>query len=89
MGTLRNLKGTSVEEIECEFITKPSEIKDILENGKACTAADSNGAINIWKDDNGLIRCESMAYFRSLDTKEFENIEDVEKWTKKWLRKIK
>ena len=89
MGTLRNLKGISVEEIECEFITKLSEIKNILENGKACTTAGDNGAINIWKDDTGLIRCESMAYYRSLDTKEFENLEDVEKWAKKWIRKIR
>lgn len=88
MGVLKGLKGTTIAEMECEFFSKPSEIKKILESGKAVTTAKDNGAINIWKDDEGFIRCEAMRYYATLDEQRFAKISEVKEWAKKWLLEI-
>lgn len=89
MGTLIDLEGLSVKEVECEFIKKPSDIRKIFKAGKAATTADTNGALNIWKDDEGIIRCNAMAWLQSLEKKQFKTLAGAEKWIAKWLKKIK
>lgn len=86
---LRGLPGISVDEIDAVYINNPSEINKALGKGLAVTAANYNGAFNIWKDDNGIIRCESIRYCQRLEYKEYSDIKQVEKWAKKWLAKIK
>lgn len=90
MYELIDLEGISKKQIEAVFITSSNNIKSILEDKKiAATSADRNGAINIWKGDNNLIRCESMRFMIVLDKKIFDNYYEVEKWADKWLKKIK
>jgi hypothetical protein len=89
MNMLKDLEGLSVKEIECDFINKPSDIRKLLKAGKAATAADVNGALNIWMDDKGFIRCEAMAFMRSLEKRQFKKFKETEKWIAKWLIKIK
>jgi len=86
---LEKLDGRSGDNIPALFFKKPSDIKNILDNGYAATSADGGGAINIWMDDDDNIRCESMRYLVSLEKKTYDNIEDVKIWAKKWLTKIK
>lgn len=86
--TLKGLKGTTIIDMECEFFKKTSQIKKILESGKAATTANTNGAINIWKDDEGFIRCESMRHYFILDEQKFTKIIEVKNWAKKWLIEI-
>ena len=88
MPHLRGLEGTSGAEIEAEYFTKSSQIKNIIDKGLSATAADYNGAINIWKDDAGFIRCESMQWLISLEKKRFRTIKEVKVWADKWLKKI-
>ena len=88
MITLTGLEGRSEKKINAIFF------KNILGVGKlnkdtAVTSAFSNGSINIWIDDEGKFRCESMRYQYSLDKKIYDDIEDVKLWTKYWLKKIK
>lgn len=89
MGYLSGLKGTNGKDIKCIFIDKGIDIEVILNDGFAATTADDNGAINVYKDDNGNIRCEIMRYMITLQEKTFENIEDAIKWVDEWLPKIK
>lgn len=89
MGALLNLEGTSRKSIDCMFINKGSDIEVVLNNGYAATSANTSGAINIWKDDEGNIRCEAMANFRKLDKKIFKSFYPAIKWADKWLLKIK
>lgn len=88
MGQLSGLKGTNGQNIECIFIEKASHIKSIIKKGLAATAAGSNGAINIYKDDAGNIRCEAMRYCATIDEKLFANIDDAIVWVDEWLPKI-
>lgn len=86
---LNNLEGVSEETIECEFTDKSSEIKAILDRGLAVTTGHDNGAINIWKDDNGNIRCEAMRHCQSLDKQIFKKMTDVRTWFDRWIKIIK
>lgn len=52
---LNNLPGTTGADITCLFIEKSTDIKVVLNNGFAATSADDNGALNVWKDDEGII----------------------------------
>ena len=88
MATLNGLKGTYIKEMEFEIFRKPSEISKILKKNKAAVAADDNGAINIWNDDEGFIRCESMRFCISLDVQKFSKIGDAKSWAEKWLIEI-
>ncbi len=89
MNYLKDLEGVSKKEIPCEFIKKPSAIRKLLKSGKAATIADTNGAINIWRDDEGFIRCNVMAWMISIEKKKYKTFKDAEKWISKWQKKIK
>ena len=87
---LVGLEGKKEQNTEYLFFESEEEIQDILfVKNKAATTADNNGAINIWVDDEGYIRCESMRYLSSLEKKKYSRISDVKKWAKKWLEEIK
>lgn len=89
MVTLENLEGLAVKKIDAEFFSKASQIKAILDKGIAATAAEQNGALNIWKADDGRYRCESMRSFKTLDYQKFTTLGQVGKWAKEWLELIK
>lgn len=88
MGVLRNLEGIAATEIEAVFIDKPSDITAILVAGKGATTAGDNGAINIWRDDEGYIRCQAMQWLKTVETKRYFTILGAEKWAAKWIQKI-
>lgn len=89
MGQLSDLKGTNGESIDTLFVHAGFEIDIVLRNNMAVTAADNNGALNVWKDDEGNIRCEAMRYCRTLEEKTYKTVEQAIKWVDKWLEKIK
>lgn len=88
MGQLQGLKGTDGRKIDCMFIESGKEIEVILQNNKAATAADNNGAINVYKDDEDNIRCEVMRYCKTLEEKTFKTFAPAIKWVDKWILKI-
>jgi len=88
MGTLTNLEGVKANEIEAVFINKPSDIRAILRQGKGATTAKSNGAINIWRDDAGMIRCNAMRWLQSVDHQTYRTLKEAELWVRKWLKEI-
>lgn len=90
MGQLQGLKGIdNNRNVDCLFIKTGKDIEVILNNAYAATAANSNGAINVYNDDYGAIRCEAMRNFATLDEQSFDDMKLAIAWTNKWLRKIK
>ena len=85
--TLNNLEGAKNKEMECFFISKSEDISKISFD-IAGTAAGDSGAINVWLDDDGHFRCESMAYMRTIEKMAFSDVDKAKKWVKKWLKKI-
>lgn len=88
MPVLNGLEGVKKKETPCKIFNKVGEVKNILKSGEAATTADSNGAINVWVDDDGYYRCESMAWMRTLDKQIYKKMSDVNKWVSIWLKKI-
>lgn len=85
---LINLKGVS-RPVECEVIKNTAQIEAILESGKAGTVAHDNGAINIWKDNDGLIRCDAMRLRVSFASGRYSDIAHVNDWYKMHIKQIK
>ena len=65
-----------------------SDIEPTLELGCACTSAGDNGAINVWKDDAGIIRGELMRYCVTIESRSFSNYPEAEKCVSDWLELI-
>jgi hypothetical protein len=89
MGTLIGLPGISGKKLEAVFIDDDyKNIRQIILDGNAATDAGDNGAINIWKDDNGRIRCEALQYLRTVESKSYKSIRSAINWAKRWKQKI-
>jgi hypothetical protein len=86
---LQGLPGLKAKKIKAEYFKKISEIETNLNKNIAVTTAGDNGAINIWKDDEGKIRCESYSFCKTLDSQIYSNISNVNNWAAKWLKEIK
>jgi hypothetical protein len=85
---LKGLEGTSGEAVKAVFVTKVSKIEKALNEGKAVTCAGNNGALNIWKDDEGFIRCCFMRYQITLDERKYNNIKAAKLWFNKWFPQL-
>lgn len=71
------------------YIRHATDVELILSLGLCATDAGDNGAINVWEDDKGVIRCEAMRHFSVLDKKNFHNVRKSFAWVRKWMRKIR
>lgn len=83
------MKGVKKELVTAYIIMKPSDIDKILSKETPVSAADDNGAFNIWYKDNGELWGESFRWLVTQELRQFENIEAAKKWAAKWFRKIK
>lgn len=88
MPQLLNLEGTSIKAMDCLFFTNPSEINKVTPT-LAITSADTNGAINIWLDDDMHFRCNAMRNRKSVDKQVYSDVSKAKAWAKKWLSEIK
>jgi hypothetical protein len=89
MATLSDLEGALLKETPALYLFKPDDIEVIILNGYAATTAGSNGAINIWQDDEGQYRCEAMRHLATVEKKRYKKIQQAIGWTNRWMQKIK
>lgn len=85
---LKGLPGVKRSKVDAYCINNTSDIESTLELGYACTAAGDNGAINVWKDDAGIIRGELMKYCVTVEERTFASYVEVEKYVSDWLERI-
>lgn len=88
MAVLIGLDGISENERVVGFIDHHSDIQVLINNKMAATASGSNGAINIWEDDNGKIRCEAMVFMHVKSSEIFDNIFMAQVWFDNWMERI-
>lgn len=74
--------------VDAYSINNTSDIESTIELGYACTSAGDNGAINVWKDDAGIIRGELMRYCVTVEKRTFTSYAEVEKCVSDWLERI-
>lgn len=82
------LPGLKIRKVNAYSINNTSDIESIIELGYACTSAGNNGAINVWKDDAGIIRGELMRYCVTVEKRTFTSYAEVEKCVNDWLEMI-
>ena len=85
---LERLEGVKKELIDAVFIKRPVQLNEILKQGFAATAAGGNGAINIWRDDKGVIHTSASRYCIRLEHKEHPNLLSARTWIKDWFKQI-
>ena len=78
-----------------ERFESPAEAIKWLRKRVACTAADSNGALNVWDDRDGNYRCEAFRHLvvgwsisLRVDSQTFTSYKAVREWVAKWLKEI-
>lgn len=87
---LSDLKGCLSNPKPALFLFKPTDIGCIIGNGYAGTCAHSNGAINVWEDEeDGGYRAEAMRHFSILDEIYVPELKELQPWLKKWMKAIK
>ena len=85
---LDGLPGVKREKTDAYWFKDVNDIEATLELGYACTSAGDNGAINVWKDDAGIIRGKLMRYCVTVEKRTFANYVDAEKCVSDWLERI-
>lgn len=85
---LKKLPGVKKYKVDAYWINDTSDIEPTLELGYACTSSGNNGAINIWKDDTGMIRSELMRHLVVVEKRTFVSYAEVEKCVSDWLKRI-
>ena len=84
---LRNLKGKKGD-VYAYWINDVSDIEPTLELGYACTCADNNGCINVWKNDKNEI-CASLSRFQvTIREKAFDSYNEMRKCIREWIKDI-
>lgn len=87
MGIVKGIADTKNEK-EAVFARSKKDVHDAVRAGKYATAADSNGAIGAWVDDNGDYRCEAYRNLRTIELKRFNSMGKVTDWYANWMKKI-
>jgi hypothetical protein len=88
MAKLIGLEGADGTARDCEFFSTPSRALKILRSGVAATAAADNGAINVWRDDDGMYRCERFRMMSRKAHASMKTQKEVVVWLKVELPKI-
>lgn len=88
IGQLCGLPGVKRRKVDAYSINNTSDIESTIELGYACTSAGDNGAINVWKDDEGIIHGELMRYCVTVEKRTFTSYAEVEKCVNDWLERI-
>jgi hypothetical protein len=88
MPDLVDLRGVAGGRREARIVRTPSAAIKALRAGLAATSAGDNGALNIWTDDTGAYRCESMKFMVTLESRVFNKQSSVVKWFKQWWARI-
>ncbi len=87
MGYLSGLENKN-DNVDVLFFDEFSDLRVILYNNYAGSAAKDNGCVNVWQDDDGIYRAEVQRRFITLEKTSAENLEDLKKFVNKWLKKI-
>lgn len=65
-----------------------AKVIELLKVGKVATAANDNGALNVWRDRHGKYRCEAYRRCITQDSQVFTCLTHVRSWCSEWFKKI-
>lgn len=76
-------------EIDAYWIDDVNDIEPTLELGAACTCADSNGSITVWKNANNEICATLQRYCIIVKQCTFNSYEEMKECISEWIEDIK
>lgn len=89
MPLLIGIEGVEAGEVESVSVrSRTAAIRELRAGAKAVTAAGGEGALNVWRDDNGAFRCEFDRYRTPIDQKTFRFLGPVDDWLREWFPKL-
>lgn len=80
--TLTGLEGVRRKSVRSVAVYSVSEAIDFLRDGRVITASGDDGAINVWKLDNGKWRCEFCRYRSTVASNDYQYLAAVAQWLK-------
>jgi hypothetical protein len=60
----------------------------ILQKGRIASAAGDDGAVTVWRDDEGSWRCEFSRWRSPVDNQTFDTKAAVQRWLVEWMPKL-
>lgn len=82
---LPGVKGGTLKPRGKHFARTVNGFMVILRKGRICSAAGDNGSCTVWRDDNGLWRCEFSRWRSSVNETTCTKKTEVRQWLKDWL----
>lgn len=86
---LRGLSGVKRKSLEAQIFRRPDQASRLLRTNRAITAADSNGAVNVWRDDAGLYRAEFYQHCVTKASWRGKQKTRLTEWLKTWMPKMR
>ena len=80
--TLRGLPGVKQVRTRAVFVTSVTMGMEFVREGLAITCSGDEGALNVWKDDDGTWRCERHRFKLVASEAKFKYIAAVAQWLK-------
>ena len=66
----------------------PSVCLAALRKHRICSSAGDDGAVNVYRADDGTYRCSFCRYMAYISNETFSTKAAVRKWLKEWLPKL-
>ncbi len=81
---LTGLMGTK-KDVCAYWVWSVSAAMKRLRDDKAISTFDVHGAISVWRDDDGYLRCEYMRRRQTICAQRFVSLAAVHEWLRKWF----
>ncbi len=85
---LTDLPGLKQSPTDGYLCKDPEQAMRVLEKGLCATQAGPDGAITIWRDDAGKLRCRFDRYKQALSEITAADMTAVDKWLRQWWPKL-
>lgn len=85
---MQNLDGVRGGRRKGEFFRSFSAAMRIIREGRVATAANDNGAINIYRRDDGLYHCTFCRHWCELSVRTFRAQRYIKNWLKTWYPRM-
>lgn len=83
MPQLVGLPGTK-KPLTCQRVASVEHAVRRIQKRRAVTAAGSNGAINVWRDDTKQLRSAFCRYRATLAVAEHADLDSLRRWLEEW-----
>lgn len=83
--TFTGLPGVAGEKLEGPMTESVSGFMAALRGNRICSAVGSNGAVTVWKDDDGMWRCDFSRYCSTVCGATVKTKAQVREWLREWM----